>query len=792
MILKDMRTILKLALASACLLLSPALGLAQGVAVLEGTVVDSGKPVAGIAVRAAGNNAQASVVSDRNGRFVFTTLLPGSYVLSAINRDRRASIGVVLPAGGTNVTIDFGLKTIGSVFTRVARPSIRGSGTDLTLTPGLLAHSVAATTFPNLLLQLPGSARGANGVVHINGDHGDIAYVVDGMPVPQELNRIVGNEFDLSDAAFVDVIQGAYPAQYGGKFASVLEVSTREGAPAAGYSASLSSGSIGEDAASVGYHDQIGKANFVLSLRGSETARGLDPPDLGSPVHDDASDTNEFLRVTLPATQTDYFNFDAGNSRQTFQIPNDVAGGEPLRTDDNETQSDSFASLNYHHALSAGASLSLGLSYKRSRIRDFGDPANDFTYGEALYAASGGSPDDCANALTRNNFGPATCAYSLNGDRLASDYGTLASYAAQTKNHAVRAGVYYDATLVDKTYAVTLQPGNFLAPIYSPAMPGSAYTVVDNAPNVGHTESAYVQDTWKIDSNYELQYGLREDAFQLFSTQFSDGASQLSPRVKLTRFLGSRASVYAYYGRFFTPFSFENVSPGAAQLLNLPNQPSVAAFDLKPQRDSDYELGGHLALGGGDLGLRVMQKNAGDLIDDTQVGVTALHQDINYQLGRIATQTAYFQHALARDGRFYVSMNHTYSVNKGCETQLLAPCFGSPSDWTPADHEQRWGANAGVLRNGASGGWFSADAEYGSGLSSAGCASTVAVCKYTPHTVFDAEQGIRLTATSTLVLRLQNVLNDRYFITYLNAQGNHVSQGRTLEAELRLDGPPGR
>jgi outer membrane receptor protein involved in Fe transport len=123
-------------------------------------------------------------------------------------------------------------------------------------------------------------------------------------------------------------------------------------------------------------------------------------------------------------------------------------------------------------------------------------------------------------------------------------------------------------------------------------------------------------------------------------------------------------------------------------------------------------------------------------------------------------------------------------VNRGCETQLLAPCFGSPSDWTPADHEQRWGATGGVVINNGNGGWFSADAEYGSGLSSAACSPAVAFCKYTPHTVFDAVEGVKIGANATLAVRMDNVLNDRYYITLLNAQGNHVSAGRTLELDL--------
>ncbi len=60
---------------------------------------------------------------------------------------------------------------------------------------------------------------------------------------------------------------------------------------------------------------------------------------------------------------------------------------------------------------------------------------------------------------------------------------------------------------------------------------------------------------------------LRADSFTVSSTQFASGFGQLSPRVKLTRFFGARNSVYAYYGRFFTPFSLENVSPLAAYTL---------------------------------------------------------------------------------------------------------------------------------------------------------------------------------------------------------------------------------
>jgi len=79
------------------------------------------------------------------------------------------------------------------------------------------------------------------------------------------------------------------------------------------------------------------------------------------------------------------------------------------------------------------------------------------------------------------------------------------------------------------------------------------------------------------------------------------------------------------------------------------------------------------------------------------------------------------------------------------------------------------------------------DGEYGSGLSSAGCsAGTPGYCKYTPHIVFSVEQGIALGRQTTLTARVVNLLNDHFYITYLNAQGNHYYTGREVSLSLQF------
>jgi outer membrane cobalamin receptor len=784
---------------------------AQSTTSLSGTVTVNGKPVKGANVTAVGSNVALHTTTDAQGRFTFTAVPIGTYDVDANATEGTASLRVDVPTAGAVVTIGLsGIKVIGRTAV-TARPPLGGSGTDLNLSSELLTHSPANGSLPGLLLQLPGAARGANGVVHINGDHGDVNYIVDGVPIPQELNRNIGTEFDPNDLAFVEAIEGAYPAQYGERFASVINANTRNGAGPPGFTAQLNAGSFTKLDADIAYHASIGLGSLVVATRNEQSTRGLDPPNPDSP-HNGFSNANQFLRYTQPVGK-DFLNLTFSHAYQTYQIPNDVAGGEPATTDDNETQNDFFGTLQYRHPIGDHGSLTFGPTYKRSQIRDFGDPNNDFAFGEA---GNPGAPTDCAQALSSTGpvvngivtnpvpnpnvaYTNATCGFSLFGDRTAIDVGGVLDYDNRSPHHDVRFGGVYDATTVAKTYAVTLQPGNFLAPIFTPATPDAAFTVVDNAPNVGHLTAIYLQDSWKM-GNFQLDYGVRSDSFVVSSTQFGVGYAQFSPRVKLTYNLNPRASVYAFYGRYFTPFSLENVSPVAANTLNLPLQTSLAQFDLRPERDSTYEIGGHFGVGRGDLGFRVMQKNATDLIDDTQVGTTNLHQDINFAQGRIATQSAYYQLGFSRGSRFYASVTHTYSVNKGCETQLLAPCFGVTTDWTPADHDQRIDVSAGYISNDRRGGWFAMDGEYGSGLSTAlnpggitcagpNFASNIGgPCKLTPHVTFDAEKGIALAPGLVMTLRIQNLLNDQYLVTFLNAQGNHYASPRTFEVGFRISG----
>lgn len=762
---------------------------------LSGTVTNNGAPAADVTVTAAGNNSVVKTTTDEQGRFSFPGLVFGTYTVTASTSDLSAVLQVDVGSGGATVALALEpLKTIGTVSVSRA-PLVRGSGADVSLNSTALTRSPAGSSFPETLIQLPGTARGANGVVHMNGDHGVIDYLINGVPLPQALNREIGSEINPNDISFLDVIEGAYPAQYGLRFGSVLNITTRSGAGPAGFNGDANYGSYNDYEQSLGYHAPLGTGGgYEFAIRNEQGTRGLDPPDFDSP-HNNFSDTNQFARVTLANGNNNFTDMTLIHSFRTYQVPNDTQYGEPGWTDDSESQDDTFANLQFRHQLGSTGAFTYGPAVKVSHIRDYGDQAGDFAYGESLNIipppfGNGGTPSDCATALipgTSNpNFLPTTCAFSLGDDKTSIDYIMQGDYVRQYGPHEFRAGLNYDVTRVDKDYNVTLQPGNFLAPLLTPANPGATATVTDSNPNVGNTYQSYIQDSWRLSDLWEADYGLRYDFFNIRSTDFYEGFGGFSPRFKLTRFFGPRASIYAYIGRFFEPFSFENVDPHAAQLLNLPLQPALAQFDLLPERDTQIEFGGHVPAGAGELGFRIWQKNANDLIDDTEVGVTLLHQDINYVLGRLSAETLDYVQPLYNNGRAYVNVNHTISLNEGCETQLLAPCFGSTTIFTPADHEQRWSITGGLLFNDNRGGWFSTDVEYGSGLSSAFCMPATDDCKETPHTTLALEKGVAVAPNVDVVGRITNALNDRYYVTLLNAQGTHYAPPREFYVGVRF------
>ena len=715
---------------------------------------EAGKPVAHARVSLSGAGRSERVESDAAGRFAFVSVVAGEYDVVASSPAGVARVHLVVTDAPVELELRLVPGTLGRVVV-VSGNSLLRNGGSTTVSAVQLAHSPATTSLAGVFLQLPGAVHGSNGQVHFNGEHGDINYSLDGVPLPQELNRVIGSEVDASIIGSLEVIEGAFPAKYGNNFGAEMNIATVATGESVHGQATAGGGTVGES--ELGFLQQAALANrggVTVAAHEARLGWALDPPTPSS-LHDFGSVASQFIRAALPLGHRDFLNLDLLHAYQTFQIPPDTAHGVSPGTDDVETQNDGFAAITLIHAVGTRGSLSFGPYAKVSNIRDFPDPGNDLAG---------------ATACTAPN---ATCLFSLFDNRTARDIGVRATYALAAGKHAIEAGATYDAAHIEKHYAVLVQAMSSFGT--------SPTSIVDDTPNVAHSVGVYLQDGWQLSPAYRIDYGLRSDTFTIFSTDFRNGYARISPRVKVTRILGPRSSLYAYYGRLFTPFSFENISPAGVLNTSINQTP---AFDLKPERASLYEFGGVFPLGAqASASWRMAHKRLVDVLDDAQLGATNLHQDINFADGVADIQTILAQLPRPNGSRDYVTLTHARAVNRGCGSQLFSGCPPPPYDYFDADHDQRWSAAAGKEMHLSGGAWLTITAEYGSGLSTG---ASCDICKVAPHLTFDAQIGRPVGPRATVVVALHNLLEDRYALTQNSSlQATHYAPPRSLDISYR-------
>ena len=94
-------------------------------------------------------------------------------------------------------------------------------------------------------------------------------------------------------------------------------------------------------------------------------------------------------------------------------------------------------------------------------------------------------------------------------------------------------------------------------PACSPARKASdvPFDVADNGTATQKHISAYIQDEWKLFENLTINYGLRWDRYEAFSS-----GDQLSPRVNVVWQATDTTTVHAGYSRYFSPPPFENIA----------------------------------------------------------------------------------------------------------------------------------------------------------------------------------------------------------------------------------------
>ena len=208
---------------------------------VQGTVTDpSGAAVPGAAVRLENpvSGHVSNVVSGTDGNFRVPNLPFNPYRLTVTapgfanfnqNVDVRSTVPVTL-----DVTLHMGAATenitvSGSAADLINMTPIEHTDVDRGLFDELPLESQSSSVSSLITLATPGVVADSNGLFHGLGDHAENSFSVDGQPITDQQSKVFSNQIPSDSIQSMQVIEGAPPAEYGGKTSVIVKVTTRSG-----------------------------------------------------------------------------------------------------------------------------------------------------------------------------------------------------------------------------------------------------------------------------------------------------------------------------------------------------------------------------------------------------------------------------------------------------------------------------------------------------------------------------------------------------------------------------------
>jgi Carboxypeptidase regulatory-like domain len=184
-------------------------------------------------------------------------------------------------------------------------------------------ESQSSTLSSLVTLASPGIAADSNGLFHGLGDHASNSFSIDGQPITDQQSKVFSNQLPVDAVQSLEVIEGAPPAEFGGKTSVVIVATTRSGlgetTPHGNVTANYGSFGSSFGGFDLGYGGKTW-GNFIAA-NGLNTTRFLDGPEFNV-MHDYGNEENVFDRFDFKPSQKDTLNFNFQFTRSWFQTPN--------------------------------------------------------------------------------------------------------------------------------------------------------------------------------------------------------------------------------------------------------------------------------------------------------------------------------------------------------------------------------------------------------------------------------------------------------------------------------------
>jgi outer membrane cobalamin receptor len=405
--------------------------------------------------------------------------------------------------------------------------------------------SLPGRSLQDLVNSQPGWLYEGNAVLHPRGSEYQTQFVLDGIPLTNNLSPGHGPEMEADNVQSMSVYTAGIPAEYGRKMGGVVEVNTARNSREGFHGQVVASGG-GFDTAD-GYtmlQYLSGKNLFGVSASGAMTGRYLSPPVTQNYSNDGT--TGDFSGTyERDFTPSDRLSLMYRYELARFDIPNEQVQQAAGQRQDGEIF-ENMGIVSYQHLFSPNV------------VGNFG----------GMVRAN-------SNGLSSNLLSTPIIAFQRNNFTEGYFKGAISVHHGKQE---WKFGVESDNIFLNEKFAdVITDPSQF-----DPGTP-TTFSFIGNRPDL--EQSAFVQDLIRL-GNWTISAGVRWDHYQLIVNQ-----NAISPRLGISRYFASHELlVHAAYDRVFQTPSFENILLASSPEVVVLN-PNVLRLPVEPSHGNYYEAG---------------------------------------------------------------------------------------------------------------------------------------------------------------------------------------------------------
>ncbi|MBP1626786.1 MAG: TonB-dependent receptor [Holophagaceae bacterium] len=538
--------------------------------------------------------------------------------------------------------------------------------------------AVQSRAMESILLTTPGFIADENGRFHFRGSHGQATYVIDGIPVSDQLHATFSNSLDPAQVENMEVITGGVSAEYGGKPVAVINMTTRSGLGTPGGVAgdvSIGLSRFGTREAGLGVRGCTDRFGYFVSGAASESDRFLDPVNFEN-LHNHGSTGRLSTRFDWILGDKDVIRASISGGRTKRQVAN-LASQEAAGMNQAAETTDSNVNVGWNHSFSGNLSLEAALYHRRSTSALI--PTEDLQEG---FSAAADTP-----VWVRQN-------------RSLENWGALAALTRRFEGGStVKAGLQYLACPIHESFRFAITDDALVSdpsdPLYA-YTPGGGGHIFNFDERIKPTlSSAFVQSDLHLGS-WLLALGLRYDRYTLRD----DAKNQLQPRLGVSYKFQTGTVLRASYDRLLVTRENENLALATSRKAwDLGPYAGSPVPALLPELQDSYTVGVEQQLGPlGRFMFEYWAKDSENAGDNSQFLNTGILFPISAQKGTFRGCNARFDLVPVHGFSGYLSLGKTRAVFQAPVVgglQLEAP-EAAPGERFLIDHDQKLAAQVGL------------------------------------------------------------------------------------------------